>query len=63
MFRSRFDDAFPKSTPNFGPQELESDVTDEKPGTRVEHFLCALLGLILNRKQDVKYGPIRLGGT
>ena len=54
MFRSRFTEAFPKSLPNFGPQELEGDIVDTIPGTRVEHFLCALLGLLLNRKQDVK---------
>ncbi|KAK0753299.1 hypothetical protein B0T18DRAFT_336777 [Schizothecium vesticola] len=56
MFRSRFTEAFPKSLPNFGPQELEGDIVDTIPGTRVEQFLCALLGLLLNRKQDVKPG-------
>ncbi|PHH85113.1 hypothetical protein CDD83_875 [Cordyceps sp. RAO-2017] len=56
MFRSRFSDAFPKSLAHFGPQELERDVVDSLPGDRVEHFLCALLGLLLNRKQDVKPG-------
>ncbi|KAK3380027.1 hypothetical protein B0T24DRAFT_547369 [Lasiosphaeria ovina] len=56
MFRRRFTDAFPKSLPNFGPQELERDVVESLPGERVEHFLCALLGLLLNRKQDVKPG-------
>ncbi|KAI1640235.1 hypothetical protein F4809DRAFT_592014 [Biscogniauxia mediterranea] len=56
MFRSRFNDAFPKSLANFGPQEVERDVTESIPGERVEHFLCALLGLLLNRKQDVKPG-------
>ncbi|KAI1335167.1 hypothetical protein F5Y15DRAFT_409298 [Xylariaceae sp. FL0016] len=56
MFRARFDDAFPKSLANFGPQELERDVTEFVPGERVEHFLCAVLGLLLNRKQDVKPG-------
>jgi hypothetical protein len=56
MFRSRFHDAFPKSLAHFGPQELERDVVEAIPGDRVEHFLCALLGLLLNRKQDVKYG-------
>ncbi|KAF7527709.1 hypothetical protein G7054_g10379 [Neopestalotiopsis clavispora] len=56
MFRSRFNDAFPKSLANFGPQELERDVTETIPGDRVEHFLCAVLGLLLNRKQDVKPG-------
>ncbi|KAI0024922.1 hypothetical protein F4780DRAFT_483212 [Xylariomycetidae sp. FL0641] len=56
MFRSRFNDAFPKSLANFGPQELERDVTESVPGQRVEQFLCAVLGLLLNRKQDVKPG-------
>ncbi|KAI0408683.1 hypothetical protein F4802DRAFT_360278 [Xylaria palmicola] len=56
MFRSRFNDAMPKSLANFGPQELERDVTESIPGERVEHFLCAVLGLLLNRKQDVKPG-------
>ncbi|KAL6403749.1 hypothetical protein AUP68_13119 [Ilyonectria robusta] len=56
MFRSRFHDAFPKSLAHFGPQELERDVVESIPGDRVEHFLCALLGLLLNRKQDVKPG-------
>ncbi|KAK3940492.1 hypothetical protein QBC46DRAFT_124417 [Diplogelasinospora grovesii] len=56
MFRSRFMDALPKSLPNFGPQELERDVVETTPGERVVHFLCALLGLLLNRKQDVKPG-------
>ncbi|KAK7414517.1 hypothetical protein QQX98_006628 [Neonectria punicea] len=56
MFRSRFTDAFPKSLAHFGPQELERDVVEPIPGDRVEHFLCAVLGLLLNRKQDVKPG-------
>ncbi|PHH82692.1 hypothetical protein CDD82_5142 [Ophiocordyceps australis] len=56
MFRNRFSEAFPKSLPHFGPQELERDVVESVPGERVEHFLCALLGLLLNRKQDVKPG-------
>ncbi|KAK0621395.1 hypothetical protein B0T17DRAFT_591290 [Bombardia bombarda] len=56
MFRSRFTEAFPKSLANFGPQELERDVVETIPGERVEHFLCALLSLLLNRKQDVKPG-------
>ncbi|KAI1815992.1 hypothetical protein GGS20DRAFT_277731 [Poronia punctata] len=56
MFRSRFNDALPKSLANFGPQELERDVTESVPGERVEQFLCAILGLLLNRKQDVKPG-------
>ena len=61
MFRSRFNEAFPKSLANFGPQELERDVTDSVPGGRAEHFLCALLGLLLNRKQDVKYDAMPAG--
>jgi len=56
MFRSRFGDAFPKSLANFGPQDLERDVVQTIPGDRVENFLCAVLGLLLNRKQDVKPG-------
>ncbi|OLN81462.1 hypothetical protein CCHL11_09026 [Colletotrichum chlorophyti] len=56
MFRSRFNDAFPKSLANFGPQELERDIIDNPPGDRVEAFLCGLLFLLLNRKQDVKAG-------
>jgi hypothetical protein len=59
MFRSRFTEAFPKSLANFGPQELERDVVDSAPGEHVEHFLCALLGLLLNRKQDVKFVFLR----
>ncbi|OHE96088.1 hypothetical protein CORC01_08625 [Colletotrichum orchidophilum] len=55
MFRSRFNEAFPKSLANFGPQELEQDIIGNPPGERVEAFLCALLFLLLNRKQDVKY--------
>ncbi|KAK3357651.1 hypothetical protein B0T25DRAFT_165364 [Lasiosphaeria hispida] len=56
LFRARFTEVFPKSLTNFGPQELERDVVDTVPGERVEQFLCALLGLLLNRKQDVKPG-------
>lgn len=54
MFRSRFSDALPKSLPHFGPQDLERDVVQSIPGDRVELFLCAVLGLLLNRKQDIK---------
>ncbi|KAG9235513.1 hypothetical protein BJ875DRAFT_458914 [Amylocarpus encephaloides] len=56
MFRSRFTEAFQKSLPNFGPQELERDIVDTVPGEHAEHFICGLLGLLLNRKQDVKSG-------
>ncbi|CZT50241.1 uncharacterized protein RSE6_11186 [Rhynchosporium secalis] len=56
MFRSRFTEAFPKSLINFGPQELERDIVESIPGEGAEQFLCAVLGLLLNRKQDVKSG-------
>ncbi|KAF7864212.1 uncharacterized protein EAF02_010180 [Botrytis sinoallii] len=56
MFRARFSEVFPKSLPNFGPQELEHAVVGTTPGEHAEQFLCALLGLLLNRKQDVKAG-------
>ncbi|TVY26142.1 hypothetical protein LHYA1_G004001 [Lachnellula hyalina] len=56
MFRARFTEAFAKSLAHFGPQELERDIVDTVPGEHVEQFLCALLGVLLNRKQDVKAG-------
>ena len=56
MFRSRFTEAFPKSLANFGPQELERDIVHTVPGELAENFLCAVLGLLLNRKQDIKPG-------
>lgn len=54
MFRSRFSDVFSSHLATFGPQELENDITDFFSGNRAETFLCALLVLILNRKQDIK---------
>ncbi|PQE22310.1 hypothetical protein CJF32_00004674 [Rutstroemia sp. NJR-2017a WRK4] len=36
--------------------ELERAVVDTEPGEHAAQFLCALLGLLLNRKQDVKAG-------
>lgn len=60
MFRSRFTDAFPKSLAHFGPQELERGVVDTVPGLQVESLLCALLGLLLNRKQDIKYATFTI---
>ncbi|CAN8096816.1 unnamed protein product [Discula destructiva] len=56
MFRKRFDSAMPRSLPHFGPLELEQDLQQEPPAERVEQFLCAVLGLLLNRKQDIKLG-------
>lgn len=54
MFRSRFNDVFPKSLPQYGPQDIEKGVMDAVPGEQVERLLCALLGLVLNRKKDVE---------
>lgn len=55
MFRSRFSEAFPKSLPHYGPQDIEKGVTDITPGDHIERLLCALIGLVLNRKKDVEY--------
>ena len=57
MFRARFTDVFPKSLPQYGPQDIERGVADVTPGDHIERFLCALIGLVLNRKKDVEYGP------
>ncbi|KAL9028467.1 MAG: hypothetical protein Q9196_003169 [Gyalolechia fulgens] len=57
MFRSRFNDAFPKSLPNYGPQDIEHGVIETVPSEQVERLLCALLGLVLNRKKDIEYVP------
>ncbi|KAF2114781.1 hypothetical protein BDV96DRAFT_575879 [Lophiotrema nucula] len=56
MFRSRFYDAFPPKTPHFGPQDIELGVANPLPSAQVEHLLCALLGLVLNRKKPVEKG-------
>ena len=56
MFRARFHEAFPRSLPHFGPQDIERGVEDSVPGEYIERLLCALLGLVLNRKKDVEYG-------
>lgn len=55
MFRKRFDPVMPRSLAHFGPLELEQDLLQDPPAERVEHFLCVVLGLLLNRKQDIKY--------
>ncbi|KAL8782526.1 MAG: hypothetical protein Q9213_005291 [Squamulea squamosa] len=54
MFRSRFSDAFAKSLPHYGPQDIEAGVAETLPGEQVEKLLCALLGLVLNRKKDIE---------
>ncbi|KAL8823418.1 MAG: hypothetical protein Q9191_005879 [Dirinaria sp. TL-2023a] len=56
MFRSRFSDAFPKSLPHYGPQDIERGVVETLPGDHVERLLCAIIGLVLNRKKDVEKG-------
>ncbi|RHZ52324.1 uncharacterized protein CDV56_105880 [Aspergillus thermomutatus] len=53
MFRARFHEVFPRSTPHFGPQDIERGVVELPPGDYIERLLCALLGLVLNRKKDV----------
>ena len=56
MFRSRFSNAFPKSLPHYGPQDIERGISEPVPSDHVERLLCALLGLVLNRKKDIEYG-------
>lgn len=56
MFRARFDEAFPKGVPHYGPQDIERGAVESPPGEYIERLLCALLGLVLNRKKDVEYG-------
>ena len=55
MFRSRFSDALSSKLPQYGPQDIERGVVDTLPGQQVEQLLCALLGLVLNRKKPVEY--------
>jgi hypothetical protein len=56
MFRSRFSNAFSSKLPHYGPQDIERGVLEPVPGEHVEKLLCALLGLVLNRKKEVEYG-------
>ncbi|KAF2463734.1 uncharacterized protein BDR25DRAFT_106767 [Lindgomyces ingoldianus] len=56
MFRSRFMEAFPLKCPHFGPQDIERGVEDPLPSPQIESLLCALLGLVLNRKKPVEKG-------
>lgn len=55
MFRARFSEVFPRSLPHYGPQDIEKGVSEPVPGDHIERLLCALLGLVLNRKKDVEY--------
>ena len=54
MFRARFNDVFPRSLPNYGPQDIERGVMATQPDEGIEKLLCALIGLSLNRKKDVE---------
>ncbi|KAH4800489.1 hypothetical protein HBH69_197970 [Parastagonospora nodorum] len=56
MFRSRFNEAFPRGAPHLGPQDIELGVAEGPPSADVEGLLCALLGLVLNRKKPVEKG-------
>ncbi|KAF2866537.1 hypothetical protein BDV95DRAFT_202450 [Massariosphaeria phaeospora] len=56
MFRSRFNEAFPPKCPHFGPQDIEHGVVQPLPSSQIEGLLCALLGLVLNRKKPVEKG-------
>lgn len=55
MFRSRFNEIMPAKLPNFGPQDVENGVVDPNPTTEMQQLLCALLGLVLNRKKPPEY--------
>lgn len=55
MFRARFDEVMPGKLAHFGPQDIERGVVDTYPSPQVEALLCALLGLVLNRKKPVEY--------
>lgn len=54
MFRNRFSEAFPPKLAQFGPQDIERGVADTHPTAQVEDILCALLGILLNRKKPVE---------
>ena len=54
MFRSRFSDLFPRSLSHLGPQDIENGVVGFEVSDQVERFLCAILGLVLNRKKEVE---------
>lgn len=55
MFRARFHDAFSSKLANFGPQDIEFGIVDTIPSPQMESLLCALLGLVLNRKKPIEY--------
>ncbi|KAJ5775263.1 uncharacterized protein N7511_000274 [Penicillium nucicola] len=53
-FRARFHEVFPRGLQHYGPQDIENGVQESPPGEYIERLLCALLGLVLNRKKDVE---------
>lgn len=55
MFRSRFTEVFPGKCPHFGPQDIEKGIVETTPSPEIQQLLCALLGLVLNRKKPVEY--------
>ncbi|KAK5108300.1 hypothetical protein LTR62_008615 [Meristemomyces frigidus] len=55
MFRSRFNEVLPGKLQHFGPQDIERGVTDQPPSNEVQNLLCAILGLVNNRKKPVEY--------
>lgn len=59
MFRARFHEVFPGSVPHYGPQDIEKGVEESPPDEGIERLLCALLGLVLNRKKEVEYVATR----
>lgn len=69
MFRARFHDVFPRGLPHYGPQDIEKGLEESPPGENIQGILCALLGLVLNRKKYVEYGrhptpdPARRSGS
>lgn len=62
MFRSRFASAFSTKLAHLGPQDVENGVQGPVPSKEVEGLLCALLGLVLNRKKPVEYVCPHLAG-
>ncbi|KAK3676332.1 hypothetical protein LTR78_003606 [Recurvomyces mirabilis] len=56
MFRSRFNDVLPAKLMNLGPQDIERGVTDQPSSPEVQNLLCAILGLVNNRKKPVERG-------
>ena len=55
MFRSRFNEVLPAKLVNLGPQDIERGVTDQPSSPEIQNLLCAILGLVNNRKKPVEY--------